>query len=270
MVVEFGETDDGLKQLRRRWQPVEAKASMLIVHGMGEHSGRYQHIGEFFAQQGFDALAFDNRGFGQSSGRRGHVDRFEQFLDDIEQLLALRRTLGHPVLLLGHSLGGLMVATYLVSKRPQPDLAVLSSPALGAELPSWQRAAAPVLGRLTPTLFVKGPVQEGILSRDPAVEQSYYGDPLTVQGATAGLARQMFRTMDDTSANLDRIRIPTYVFHGEADELVPQEESLPLRDHPMVSYRSWPGLRHECMNEPDKYDVLTEIDQWVEAQLISH
>ncbi len=269
MVVEFGKTEDGLKQLRRRWQPTETKAAMLIVHGMGEHSGRYQHVGEFFAEQGLDVLAFDNRGFGLSGGRRGHVDRFDVFLDDIEELLALRRPLGHPVVLLGHSLGGLMVAAYLVSKRPQPDLAVLSSPALGAELPGWQRAAAPVLGRLAPSLFIKAPEQEGLLSRDPAVQESYHGDPLTVLGATAGLGRQVFRTMDDTSANLDRIRVPAYVFHGEDDELVPQEVSLPFRDNSLVTYRSWPGLRHECMNEPEKYEVLTEIDQWVQTQLMS-
>lgn len=268
MVAEFGETDDGLKQLRRRWQPAEAKAAMLVVHGLGEHSGRYQHVGEFFAERGIDVLAFDNRGFGQSGGRRAHVDRFDDYLDDVEELLALRRALGLPLVLLGHSLGGLIAASYLVSDRPQPDIAVLSSPALGAEIPAWQRLVAPVAGRLAPSLFLKSPPQEGVLSRDPAVEHAFQTDPLTVFGVTAGLGREIIRAMKHTSANLDRIRVPTYVFHGEEDELVPQEVSLPLRDSPMVQYRSWPILRHECLNEPERVEVLAEIAEWVQSQLI--
>ncbi len=267
MTVEFEETRDGETQLVRRWPVEDPRAAMLIVHGIGEHSGRYLHVGGYLADAGIDVTAFDNRGFGQSGGRRAHIDRFDQYLDDIEDLLADRRSLGVPVVLMGHSLGGLMSTAYLVSDRPQPDLAILSSPALAAEVPRWQRVAAPVLGRVVPSFFVKGSQMSGLLSRDDEVERAYHDDPLVILGATAGLGKQIFDTMEATMANVDRIRVPTYVLHGEEDKLVPQFASLPLRDLPLVTYRSWPNLRHECLNEPERYEVLGEIQGWLDQQL---
>jgi lysophospholipase len=267
MIVQFGQARDGNTQLRRHWPAAEPAAAILLVHGIGEHSGRYLHVGEFLAGNGYDVMSFDNRGFGQSGGRRAHVDSFDQFLDDIEDLLAERRSLGVPVVLFGHSLGGLMASTYLVSDRPQPDLAILSSPALAAVVPGWQRVAAPILGRIAPSMFIKGSTMSGLLSRDEEVEKAYHSDPLVILGATAGLGHQTFSTMEATAAELDRISVPTYVLHGEDDKLVPQAASLPLADHPRVTYRGWPGLRHECMNEPEKFEVLGEIDQWLVSRL---
>lgn len=265
--VQFGETRDGVKQLRRHWRADSPRAAMLIVHGIGEHSGRYNHVGSYLASKGIDVEAFDNRGFGQSGGKRAHVDDFQLFVDDIEDRLAERSALGVPVVLMGHSLGGLMAATYLVSNRPQPDLAVLSSPALGAEVPRWQRVAAPVLGRLTPKLFIASKPEGGILSRDPAVDDAYQSDPLVVFGATARFGQQTFLTMAATSTALDKITVPTYVFHGDADELVPQAVSLPLQGRANVTYRSWPGLRHECLNEPEQDKVLAELVEWLNTQV---
>ncbi len=265
--AEFGETRDGVKQLRRRWNAEPAKAAMLIVHGIGEHSGRYLHVGDYLSGRGVDVASFDNRGFGQSGGRRAHVDNFDSYLDDIEDRLSERAEVGVPVVLMGHSLGGLMVAAYLVSDRPKPDLAVLSSPALGAEVPRWQRVAAPVLGRLAPKVFIGSKLEGGILSRDPAVDDAYQSDPLVIAGATAGMGHQVFSAMATTSANLDRIDLPTYVLHGDADALVPQQVSLPLKEKSNVTYRSWPGLRHECLNEPEKLDVLSELADWLDGQL---
>jgi len=249
-------TRDGLTQLRRRWEAADPVAAVLLVHGIGEHTGRYEHVGDHFAANGFDVLAADNRGHGQSGGRRGHVDDFGQFLDDVEDLLAERRLLGVPVVLLGHSLGGLISCTYLVSDRPQPDLGILSAPALGAEVPAWQRIAAPIMSRIAPKLFIKGPIDGDILSRDPEVGAAYTDDPLRVPGATAGLGQAIFTTMEATSASIGKIRVPTYVLHGDADELVPLRFSAPLADLDRVTYRSWPGLRHECMNEPEKVEVM--------------
>ena len=267
MTVQFGQARDGNTQLVRRWPVKNPVAAILLVHGIGEHSGRYQHVGAFLAERGYDVVAFDNRGFGQSGGRRAHVDSFDQFLDDIEDLLSERRALGVPVVLFGHSLGGLMASTYLVSDRPQPDLGILSAPALAAEVPRWQRLAAPVLGRLAPSVFIKGKAMSGLLSRDEEVEKAYHADPLVILGATAGLGHEIFSTMEATSANLDRISVPTYVLHGESDRLVPPAASQPLIGHPMVTYRSWPGLRHECMNEPERFEVLAEIAKWLAEQL---
>lgn len=264
---EMAVTGDGTEQLRRRWEVPDPAAALLVVHGIGEHSGRYLHVGRFFADLGYDVAAFDNRGFGRSGGRRGHVESFDRFLDDIEERLAERRALGVPVVLFGHSLGGLMVTDYLVSDRPAPDLAVLSSPALVAEVPAWQRLAAPVLGRLTPKVFISAEIDGPGLSRDPAVQRAYVDDPLRVAGATAGLGHAVFAAMRRVNANIERLAVPTYVLHGQDDQVVPPSASRPLEGRNRVTVRWWPGLRHECLNEPEQDEVMTEIATWIRAGL---
>ena len=264
---DLAATRDGLTQLRRRWRARDARAAMLLVHGIGEHSGRYDHIGSFLASKGIDVLAFDNRGFGQSGGRRAHVDRFEQYLDDVEDLLAERRRLSLPVILFGHSLGGLIAARYLVTGRSRPDLAVLSSPALRAEVPAWQRFTAPIVGRLLPRLFIPSRIDGSLLSRDPEVGTVYANDPLVIGGATAGLGRAVFDAMAATSSALDRITIPTYVVHGSGDALVPPAASEAFEALPNVTRRVYDGLLHECFNEPERQTVLDDLAAWLDEQL---
>ena len=267
MTVENATTADGTPQLRRRWAVQNPTAALLLVHGIGEHSGRYLHVGQYFAERGYDVAAFDNRGFGESGGKRGHIDSFSIYIDDIADRLAERRELGVPVILLGHSLGGLMVASYLVGDSPEPDLAILSSPALGAEVPTWQRVAAPILGRVTPKFFVPAEIDGVGLSRDEAVQEAYRNDPLLVAGATAGMGHEVFTTIKNTNAALHRLTVPTYVLHGDEDPVVPQAASLPLRERANVDYRSWTGLRHECLNEPEQDEVMGEIHTWLTAKL---
>ncbi len=270
---ELTGTRDGLTQLQRRWRPDPGaqkdsiRSAIVLVHGIGEHSGRYDHVGRFLAEQGHDVLGFDNRGFGQSGGRRAYVERFDEYLDDVEDLVIERRQLGAPVVLMGHSLGGLICATYLVRGRPTPDLLVLSSPALGADVPAWQRLAAPLLSRISPRLFVKSDIDGALLSHDPEVASAYRDDPLRVGGSTARLGDETFKAMEETNLAIDRITMPTYVLHGEQDRLVPAGSSKPLAKQPNVTYRLWPGLRHECFNEPERHAVLAELSDWLDAEL---
>lgn len=240
---------------------------MLIVHGIGEHSGRYEHVGSSFADIGIDTLSYDQRGFGQSGGRRAFVKSFDQYLDDVEMLLELRREAGLPVILMGHSLGGLVVTTYLTSDRPQPDLAVISAPALEADVPAWQKLLAPVLGRILPKQHIPSKIDGELLSRDVEVQRAYIEDPLVIAGATAGLGDEMFSTMKSTSAELDRVRVPAYVLHGAEDRLVPPSASEELGRLPGVTRKVWPGLRHECLNEPEQGEVMAGIAAWLDEQL---
>ncbi len=267
--VEFGVTSDGLTQLRRRWAVPDARASVLIVHGIGEHSGRYLHLGARLAVAGFDVLAADNRGFGQSGGRRAYVERFEDFAADLEELLDQRRSLALPVVAIGHSLGGLILASYLVSDRPSPDLAVLSAPALAAIVPAWKRWPAPALGRVLPRLFVPTAIEGDLLSRDPAIVQAYRADPLVVRGATARLGAAMLAAMNEFPDRIDRLSTPTYVLHGGADPLVPASSSEFLEQSILVERRVWPGLRHECFNEPERDEVIDEMLGWLDRHLAS-
>lgn len=266
--TEFATTHDELKQLRRRWQPAApARAAMVLVHGIGEHSARYEHVGAAFAAAGIDVLAYDQRGFGLTGGKRAHVDQFDAYLDDLEPLIAEQRATGLPLILMGHSLGGLVATTYLVSGRPQPDLAVLSSPALAAEVPRWQRVLAPALGTVTPGLRIPADFDGSVLSRDEQVQREYEQDPLRESVSTARLGREILRTMASTSKSLDRLRIPTYVFHGSSDTLVPPSASEPLGALANATRKLWDGLRHECLNEPEQDDVIAAIVSWLNGQL---
>ncbi len=240
---------------------------MLLVHGVGEHSGRYGHVGRFLAERGHDVVAIDNRGHGQTGGRRGYVDRFTQFLDDVEDQLAERRKLDVPVVLVGHSLGGLIVANYVVEGRPAPDLLILSSPAISANVPLWQSVMAPILSRVAPKLFIKSDFDPVLLADDAEVQRAYLDDPLRVGGGTARMGNEVFRAMDTTGANLANITMPTYVLHGTDDQVVPLAASQPLADFDNVTYRQWAGLRHECMNEPSYLEVLGEMEAWLGARL---
>lgn len=265
--TRLGATRDGVPQLRRRWPARPARAAVLLVHGIGEHSGRYEPLGRHLSGHGFDVLGFDLRGFGQSGGPRAHVDRIEQYLDDIEDLLAEQRRLSVPVVLFGHSMGGLLVTRYLVDGRPRPDLVVLSSPALDAEVPRWQRLAAPVLGRLAPRLRIPSRIEPNQLSCDAAVGRAYLDDPLVVRGATASLGRILFEAMSHSAGALERITAPTYVFHGSEDSVVPVSASASLERLPNVTRRIYPGLLHECLSEPDAEVVLADVLAWLEDQL---
>lgn len=269
---QFAGTRDGITQLQRRWYRPRAadeapRTSVVLVHGIGEHSGRYDHVGRFLAERGHDVLAFDSRGHGQSGGRRGHVDRFTELLDDVEDLIVERRQLGAPVVLFGHSLGGLISTAYLLAGRPKPDFLVLSAPAISARIPRWQRLLAPPLSRIAPRLFIRVDLDPKLISHDPQVQDDYRNDPLRVAGSTARFGGEILTTMAATGNALDRITVPTYVFHGDEDELVPASVSRPLAALPNVTYQLWPGLRHECLNEPSHLDVLEEIEDWLEAEL---
>ena len=133
---------DGTELRTRHWPAADPWASVLLVHGLGEHSGRYEHVGKRLSASGIDTHSYDHRGQGASGGRRGHVDRWSEYHDDLgERLATMRAGAGtQPIVLYGHSMGGLIVAGYLLSDRSMPDLAVLTAPGLASTLAGRCRA----------------------------------------------------------------------------------------------------------------------------------
>ena len=259
---------DGESIAIRRWQPAgEPRASILIVHGLGEHGGRYERTAGILAERGFDCWAADLRGFGASGGPRAYVERIDVWLDDLAEEVGLLRVMGRPVVLLAHSMGGLVACRYAETDRPQPDLLVLSAPALAGNIPAWQRALAPVMGRLVPHLAVKNAFDGSILSRDPAVGRDYLADPLNVHSTTARLGAAVLALQGPTVADLDRIRVPTLVIHGGADHLVPTRSSEAFNGRPGIERRVFEGLAHESFNEPEGPQVVGEVADWISDHL---
>ena len=275
-IVSHVRAADGTDLLVRHWPADEAEAggawagrpwgSVLVVHGLGEHSGRYEHVGDQLTGAGLEVTAYDHRGMGGSGGRRGDIERWSQYHDDLEARLADVRAgaKGRLVVLYAHSLGGLIAAGYLLDDRPKPDLAILSSPALDSGLPGWKKRLAPLLGRVAPTIEIANGIDGTWLSRDHSVAAKTADDPSCVKVSTArfgalGLSEQA-RVM---AAAPRGFGLPTLVLHGEADRLVPADASAILADAPLVERRTYPDLRHELHNEPEGPAIVDEIIAWL-------
>jgi alpha-beta hydrolase superfamily lysophospholipase len=257
--------------LVRRWRADgEPWAHVLLVHGIHEHSGRYEHVGGWLAATGIEVTSYDQRGYGGSGGRRAWVDRWTDNHDDLEEMLgAVRaRSAGLPVVLFGHSLGGLLALGYVVAEtpRPLPDAMVLSAPALASTIPAWKQMLAGVLDRVTPTYVLRDAFDGTALSRDPEVGERYRTDPLAFHVTTAHFGAEALREQRRVRAAAPRLAIPTLVYHGEDDRLVPPSASEPLARIRGVERRTWPGLRHESHNEPEGPEVIAAVVAWLRQQ----
>ncbi len=262
--------DRSIELYERQWPAQRgAWAKVLLIHGIAEHLGRYERTAGLLAAAGLAVSGFDLPGHGRSGGRRVYVERWDDYLDEVEAAVGkLKVENPMPVVLFGHSMGALIALSYALSgRRPAPDLLVLSAPALDARVPGWQRMAAPILSRVAPTHVIENPIRGSQLARDPAVGEAYFNDPLVQPRSTARLGHELFSAMARTRANLDRLNVPTLAIHGGDDTLVPAEVSAPLARIPVVERRVLSGLRHETLNEPEGPEIVAQIVAWLRAHL---
>jgi alpha-beta hydrolase superfamily lysophospholipase len=270
-------TRDGLRLRTLRWPAAgTTRAHLLLIHGIAEHAERHAHVASRFARAGIETRAYDLRGFGLSDGRRAYVDRWSLYHDDLEdQLLAIRAVAGGlPVILYGHSMGGLIALGYVLADPPrsQPDLLVLSAPAI-ASIGGWRRPLAAVLGRVLPRLQIANDLPAGGLSHDPQIEVAYRSDPLNAHHTTTRLGMELFNEQGRVQARLAQISalpMPTYVLHGTDDAIVPVSASASLEGRDNVTRRVYLGLRHEMHNEPESPAVIADTIAWLERSLGSH
>ena len=257
------------------WLPDgEIRAAVLLVHGLGEHSARYEHVAAQLTDCGFAVFAIDHYGHGKSDGRMGYVERFSVYLDGVDELLKTVRS-RHPSLplfLIGHSMGGLIAATYLLANRDAFRACVLSGPALQTDQapPALILALIRLLAALVPTVPMIQLDASGV-SRDPAVVEAYVNDPLVLHGKlSARLIAELSTTMDNTLSRANEIHIPLLVLHGEKDVLAAPSGSQEMYDNVSSSDKTlkiYPGLFHEIFNEPEKESVLADASTWLEARL---
>jgi acylglycerol lipase len=265
---------DDLELRTYRWPAIgPTRAHLLLVHGIAEHAGRYPRVGAALARAGIATHAFDLRGFGGSGGPRAYIDRWSQFHDDVEDRLAEVRSAaaGLPVVLYGHSMGGLIVLGYVLADppRPLPDLLVLSAPAIDASVPAWKRALADVLARTMPRFAVANTFPKGGLTSDAAVEAAYLADPLAIHRTSARLGVALFAEQDRVKKILARggpLPVTTYVVHGADDPIVPEWASRSLQGRANVTRRVYPGLHHETHNEPTGAAVVDDTIAWILTQ----
>jgi acylglycerol lipase len=266
---------DGLELHTYEWSAVGTPlAHLLLVHGIAEHAGRYHHVAEQLATAGITTYAFDQRGFGGSDGHRAYVDRWSQYHDDLEDRLADVRFSadGAPVVLYGHSMGGLIALGYTLADPPRtmPDLLILSAPAINAAVPAWKRRLADVLGSSLPRFTIPNTFPKGGLSSDPAIEAAYLADPRAVHRTTTRLGVSLFREQDRVKRALASgapLPVTTYVVHGADDPIVPEWASRSLEGRANVTRRVYEGLHHETHNEPTSATVIGDTIAWILSQV---
>ena len=268
-------TADGLRLHFREWPCTDARGSVLIVHGLGEHIGRYEHVAAQLLRCGRNVVGYDQRGHGASDGARGRLNRTDDLLHDLAGVIdAVRIRLPGPLVLLGHSMGGLVAARMVAGglESPPPawyrkvDALVLSSPALDAGLSGAQRALLAVLGPLAPNLAVGNGLQPEGVSRDPAVVEAYINDPLVHDRVTPKLVRFIVASGDVVRAQAAQWRVPSLLLYAGSDRCVAPAGSrafaaaAPVN---VVTAHAFAPLFHEIFNEPEQAEVFAVLAGWL-------
>lgn len=269
-------TRDGLDLYFRAWLPPDARAVLLFVHGLAEHSGRYLPAGARFARAGYAVYALDQRGHGLSPGRRVHIGRFEEYLDDVSALVALARN-RHPgalLFLVGHSQGGLVVVRFLLERPEGVAGAIVSSPLLGvhpnARPSPALRAVAGLLSVVWPSVLLPNHVDATVLSHHPSVGPAYLADPLVSHQVSPRWFTSVTRAIARTHQDAPRLARPLLLMASGDDRLADPEASArfaAVAPSDRVELVQWPDLYHEMFNEVDPEPVFRRMETWLEARI---
>jgi len=262
---------DGLKLYDQWWRPQsEPRASVVVLHGLCEHSSRYNEVAQFLTAQGYAVDTFDLRGHGKSEGIKSYIESFDNYLKDLDVFLnrVRLRLPNKPVFLLGHSMGGGICSMYCITRQPDIRGVILSAPTvkISKDISPFFQKISPMLSRLFPKLpTVK--LETAALSRDPEILKKRNNDPLVYQGRI--LLRTGAEILQATrliQTQMERISLPLLILHGTEDRFADVEGSKMLYDGVKErdkTLKLYDGLFHEIMNEPEKEQVLHDIVTWM-------
>ena len=271
-------TVDGLRLHLQQWPAREpARGTVQLVHGLGEHIGRYAHVAAALNTQGWHVAGHDLRGHGRSTGPRGGVPDSHAMLADVALVhdhLRVRQPGGAQVLL-GHSLGGLIAARFTaeaLAAAPAPwsralDGLVLSSPALDPGMNAVQKLLLAVLGPIAPRLALNNGLEPDWISRDAAVVKAYVDDPMVHDRVTPRLVRFIVEAGDAVRQRAVRWQMPTLLMWAGADRCVAPAGSAAFAaaaPQSVLTAQVYPGLAHEIFNEPEREQVLARLTGWLD------
>lgn len=253
----------------------DPNALAILVHGYGEHAGRYKHVIDALVGRGYAVFTIDHRGHGESQGRRALVERWEYFVDDLRLLTQQARTAYPtlPMVMIGHSMGGLIAFHYAVRYQRELAALVLSGPALLSDVAPHLRRVARVVGTVLPWLPItplsSGP--ESALSRDPKIQELFDADTLTYkQNMKAGMGYQLMRAMNVAQQHLSDLTLPLLIMQGSADTIVNPQGAQQLYESARSSDKTikhWPDCRHEIFNEIERDEVIAFMLDWLDARV---
>lgn len=265
---------EGLQLYYQKWQPEnETKAVIALIHGFGEHSGRYMNVINHLLPLGFAVYSFDHRGHGRSPGKRGHIMDWNEFREDVRLFIEYIRGAeeNKPLFLYGHSMGGLIVLNYTLHFPDGLRGVIASGPALA------QPGVSPVLlllsrvlSKIWPGFSIDTKIDAGLVSRDESVVSAYQDDPLTHSMASARFGTEFTAAMEWTQAHASEFKVPFLILHGQADKLVPEEGSAKFFKNAKIDDKErhlYPSGYHEPHNDIDHEKVLKDMEQWLQKHL---
>ncbi|RME89855.1 MAG: alpha/beta hydrolase [Anaerolineae bacterium] len=267
-------TRDGLNLFVQEWAPdSKPRAVVCLVHGHGEHVGRYAHVAEALTAAGFALHGFDQRGHGRSEGARGHTPSYDALLDDIEDFLAqvAENQPNLPRFLYGHSMGGNLVINYALRRRPSLAGVIATGPwlRLAFEPPRLKVTLGMAMNRILPGFTQTSGLETAALSRDPDVVRAYENDPLVHDKISARLFVSMYESGLWALEHAAEFPLPLLLMHGTADRLTSAQasEEFARRADERVTLRLWEGWYHEIHNEPEKEEVFQVMVAWLSEHL---
>ena len=266
------DAEDGKLLFCHKWVPERVtRAVVCLVHGLGEHCGRYEHIAEALSREGYVVVGFDLRGHGKSSGRRGDIPSYSVMLDDIGHLVqeAQLQFPGIPLFLYGHSLGGNLVLNYVLRKTPPLTGVIVTGPwlKLAFEPPAWKIKLAKLMSRALPSITQSNGLVVSHLTHDHQVVEKYSSDPLVHDKISSRLFFNVYMAGQFALDNARGFALPLLLMNGDADKITDWQASRDFADHvtkELCTFKLWPGLYHELHNELNKEQVIDFIEDWLE------
>ncbi|HLF75245.1 MAG TPA: lysophospholipase [Anaerolineales bacterium] len=260
------------------WEPDDRpRAVLILIHGLGEHTGRYAHVGKVMSEAGYALAGFDLRGHGKSGGARGHFPSLDTVIQDVREFLHLtvERYPNLPYFLYGHSLGGSLALSYTIQYGARLKGLVITGVALRSALQEQKAKIAMVklLGSLAPTTTLHSGLDPKTISRDSRVVEAYITDPLVHSRASLGFGKSALDAIDLCFAHVKDVRLRLLVMHGTADKLTypsgsEQFAQLVQAAGGDVTLKLWEGLYHEIHNEPQKAEVFKFMIEWLDKHLL--
>ncbi|CAN5723399.1 alpha/beta hydrolase [soil metagenome] len=264
----------GLSLFRRTWRPpATARAVLINVHGLGDHSGLYPNLTEHCISRGIVVHAPDVRGNGRSPGQRAYIERWDEYREDLERFIATVREeeSGLPVFLLGNSLGGLIVLDYVIHRPEGIRGVIAASPPLGRlGIPAPLLMLGRLLSRVWPRFSLRTGMDLSGLARDPGVVEAVLADPLFHRVGTARLYTEVTAAIARVQDAAPRFPLPLLLLHGSADRMVVPDGSrafVARVGHPDHELREYPDAYHVLFADVDRERVLTDVEQWIAARL---